>query len=123
MNGRGLVAVSALILATLATAGVFMYARGVPDTGESMVMVVVSKVDIPARTDLDEMIKDDQFRAIQVPDSVVVNGAVTSIDQLSHRRTRLAILAGEQIPVCPDQGRVREMARDAGGGRRMRNGA
>jgi hypothetical protein len=104
MNGRGLVVVSALILSTLATAGVFMYARGVPDTGESMVMVVVSKVDIPARTDLDQMIKDDQFRAIQVPDSVVVNGAVTSIDQLSHRRTRVAILAGEQIPVARIKG-------------------
>jgi hypothetical protein len=104
MNGGGLVVVSVLILATLATAGVFMYARGVPDTGESMVMVVVSKVDIPARTDLDQMIKDDQFRAIQVPDSVVVNGAVTSIDQLSHRRTRVAILAGEQIPVARIKG-------------------
>jgi hypothetical protein len=97
VDGRRLVVVSALILATLATAGVFKYARGVPDTGEWMVMVVVSRVDIPARTNLDQMIKDDQFRAIQVPESVVVNGAVTSIDQLSQRRTRVEILAGELI--------------------------
>jgi Flp pilus assembly protein CpaB len=63
-------------------------------------MVIVSEVDIPARTDLDQLIKDDQFRIIQVPQDVVVDGAVTSIDQLSHRRTREAILAGEQIPVA-----------------------
>ena len=99
VNGRGLVVVSALILATLATAGVFMYARGVPDTGGSMVVVLVSKVDIPARTKLDQVIKDDQFRLIWIPQDVVVHGAVTSIDQLSHRRTRVAILAGEQILV------------------------
>ena len=63
-------------------------------------MVIVSKVDIPARTDLDQLIKDDQFRAIEVPQDAVVGGAVTSIDQLSHRRTRVAILAGEQILVA-----------------------
>jgi hypothetical protein len=104
MNGRGLVVVSALILATLATAGVFMYSRGVPDTAESMVVVVVSKVDIPARTDLDQLIKDDQFRLIQVPESVVVNGTVTSVDQLSDGHNRVLILAGEQIPVARIKG-------------------
>ena len=32
-----------------------------------MVPVVVSKVDIPARTDLDQLIKNDQFRLLEVP--------------------------------------------------------
>ena len=57
MKGRGLVVFLALILATLATAGVFMYTRGVKEEpAGTMVQVVVSKVDLPARTDLDQLI-------------------------------------------------------------------
>lgn len=109
MKGRGLVVFLALILATLATAGVFMYSRGVQEeakTGGTMVQVVVSKVDVPARTNLDQLIKDDQFRIIQVPESVVVDGAVTSLDQLAGKSNGVAILAGEQIPVARISGNV-----------------
>src|SRR4249919_1347052 len=109
MKGRGLVVFLALILATLATAGVFMYSRGVQEeakTGGTMLQVVVSKVDIPARTDLDQLINDDQFRIIQVPESVVVDGAVTSLDQLTGKNNSVAILAGEQIPSARISGNV-----------------
>ena len=109
MKGRGLVVFLALILATLATAGVFMYSRGVKEdvqTGGTMVPVVVTKVDIPARSDMDQLIRDDQFRIIQVPASVVVNGAVTSVDQLAGKNNSVAILAGEQIPVARISGDV-----------------
>ena len=109
MKGRGLVVFLALILATLATAGVFMYSRGVKteaNTGGTMAQVVVSEVDLPARTDLDQMIKDDQFRIIQVPASVVVDGAVTSVDQLAGKNNSVAILAGEQIPAARISGNV-----------------
>jgi hypothetical protein len=58
--------------------------------------VVVSKVDVPARTDLNELIKDDQFMIILLP-ARVVDGAVSSMDQLRDGRNRLAILAGELI--------------------------
>jgi pilus assembly protein CpaB len=108
MKGRGLVVFLALILATLATAGVFMYTRGAkegPGTGTE-VQVVVSKVDVAARTDLDQLIKDDQFRTIEVPESVVVDGAVTSVDQLAGKSNGVAILAGEQIPVARISGNV-----------------
>ena len=71
-----------------------------------MVQVVVSKVDLPARTDLDQLIKDDQFRIIQVPEGVVVDGAVTSLDQLAGKSNGVAILAGEQIPVARISGNV-----------------
>ena len=101
MKGRGLVVFLALILATLATAGVFMYSRGVKEeakTGGTMVQVVVANQDIPARTDLDQLIKDEQFRIIQVPETAVVSGAVTSIDQLRGQNNSAAIVAGEQIP-------------------------
>jgi pilus assembly protein CpaB len=109
MKGRGLVVFLALILATLATAGVFMYSRGVKEdvqTGGTMVPVVVTKVDVPARSDMDQLIKDDQFRIIQVPASVVVNGAVTSVDQLAGKNNSVAILAGEQIPAARISGNV-----------------
>lgn len=109
MKGRGLVVVLALILATLATAGVFLYARGVEDkaqTGGTMVAVVVSKVDIAARTDLNQLIKDDQFKLIEVPQDAVVGGAVTSLDQLQGKSNAAAILAGEQIPVARISGTV-----------------
>src|SRR5262245_28957465 len=109
MKGRALVVVLALILATLATVGVFMYARGVQEdakTGGTMVSVVVSKVEIPARTNLDVLIKDDQFKVIQVPDTAVVGGAVTSIDQLRGKSNAAPILANEQIPVARIEGTV-----------------
>lgn len=96
-GGRGLV-VLALILTALATAGVLLYARpvhGPLHTGP--LVVVVPEVDIPAGTDLDQLIKDDQFKGILVPLDVVDDGTVTSVDQLSHRRTKVAIQAGEPI--------------------------
>jgi pilus assembly protein CpaB len=71
-----------------------------------MVSVVVSKVDIPARTDLDQLIKDDQFRSIQVPQDAVVGGAITSLDQMKGKSNSVAILAGEQIPVARISGEV-----------------
>ena len=109
MKGRGLVVFLALILATLATAGVFMYSRGVKteaNTGGTMAQVVVSEVDLPARNDLDQMIKDDQFKIIQVPENVVVDGAITSVDQLAGKSNSVAILAGEQIPAARISGNV-----------------
>jgi pilus assembly protein CpaB len=107
MKGRGLVVFLALILATLATAGVFMYTRGVKEEpAGTMVQVVVSKVDLPARTDLDQLIKDDEFKTIQVPEGVVVDGAITSVDQLAGKNNSVAILAGEQIPAARISGNV-----------------
>jgi Flp pilus assembly protein CpaB len=107
MKGRGLVVLLALVLATLATAGVFLYANGVKEeakSGGEMFAVVVSKVDIPANTDLNVLITEDQFKIIQVPEVAVVEGAVTSVDQLRDKNNSLAILAGEQIPVARIQG-------------------
>jgi len=107
MKGRGLVVLLALVLATLATVGVFLYASGVKEeakSGGDMFAVVVSKVDIPANTDVNVLIKEDQFKIIQVPEVAVVEGAVTSVDQLSDKNNSLAILAGEQIPVARIQG-------------------
>ena len=109
VKGRALVVVLALVLATLATAGVFLYARGVEEdakAGGTMVSVVVSEVDIPPRTDLNLLIKDDLFRTIQVNEAAYVDGAITSVDQLADKNNAVAILAGEQIPQARITGNV-----------------
>jgi Flp pilus assembly protein CpaB len=102
MRSRGVVVVLALILATIATAGVFLYSRGVRQEaikGGDLQDVIVSKVDIAANTDLDELIAAGQFELLQVPVDAVVNGAVTDLSQLRGRRNSAFILAGEQIPL------------------------
>lgn len=107
MRSRGLVVVLALILATLATVGVFLYSRGVKEearSGGDLVTVVVAKVDIPANSDLNQFIAEDQFRALEVPRDAVIQDAVTQLSQLEDRRNSVFIFAGEQIPVGRVQG-------------------
>ena len=104
---RWLVVVLVLILAALATSGVFLYSDGVqlPATARGrMVPVVVSDADIPAKTHLNRLIKDDQFRIIQIPKRARIDGAITSIDQLRNSHNVVAILAGEQIPAAKIKG-------------------
>ena len=57
----------------------------------------MSKVDIPPGTDLDQLIENNQLRLIEVSEKSVVDGAVTSVDQLRGKTNTLAIMAGEQI--------------------------
>lgn len=102
MKSRGVVVVLALILATIATAGVFLYSQGVKQDaikGGDLRDVIVSKVDIAANTELDELIAADQFELLQVPVEAVVDGAVTDLSQLRGHRNSAFILTGEQIPV------------------------
>src|ERR671910_1093466 len=109
VKGRALVVVLALILATVATAGVFLYAQGLEEdakVGGTMVPVVVSEVDIPPRTDLNLLIRDDLFRTIEVNEAAYVDGATTSVDQLADKNNAVAILAGEQIPQARISGNV-----------------
>ena len=109
VKGRALVVVLALILATVATAGVFLYAQSLEEgaeAGGAMVSVVVSEVDIPPRTDLNLLIRDDLFRIIQVNEAAYVDGAITSVDQLADKNNAVAILAGEQIPAARITGNV-----------------
>jgi pilus assembly protein CpaB len=107
MKSRGLVVVLALILATLATVGVFLYSRGVKEEarrGGDLVTVIVSKIDVPANTDLNAMIADGQFVPLEVPTDAVIQDAVTQISQLENRRNSVYLFAGEQIPVARIQG-------------------
>lgn len=99
--------VLALILATLATVGVFLYSKGVKqDALESgdRVAVVVSKVDIAANTDLNTLIEQDEFELQELPADAVIEDAITEISQLADRRNTVFIVAGEQIALSRVEG-------------------
>jgi pilus assembly protein CpaB len=107
MRSRGLVVVLALILATLATVGVFLYSQGVKEdarTGGDLVTVVVSKVDVPANTDLNTLIREGRFTTRDVPREAIIDDPITQISELQNRRNSVFIFAGEQIPVARVQG-------------------
>lgn len=99
MRSRGLVIAVAFLLAMSATFVVYLYMRGIENrsTGGEMVAVVVSDEDIPAGTQLDELIAEDHFSTVRVPEDAVVRDAVLSIGELSGRQTSAPVLAGEQI--------------------------
>lgn len=107
MRSRGLVVVLALILATLATVGIFLYSQGVKEdarTGGDLVTVVVSKVDVPANTELNTLIREGRFTTQEVPREAVIADPVQQISELQNRRNSVFIFAGEQIPVARVQG-------------------
>lgn len=107
MRSRGLVVVLALILATLATVGIFLYSQGVKEDarqGGDLVTVVVSKVDVPANTDLNTLIREGRFTTRDFPREAIIDEPITQISQLQNRRNSVFIFAGEQIPVARVQG-------------------
>ncbi len=107
MRSRGLVVVLALIVATLATAGVFLYSKGVRENaveGGDLRSVVVATVDIPSNTDLNEYIRDGQFVTIDVSEDALIDNPVTQISQLQNQRNSVFIFANEQIPIARIRG-------------------
>jgi Flp pilus assembly protein CpaB len=107
MKSRGLVVVLALILATLAVVGLFLYTNSVrkdAEEGGTQTTVVVSQVDIPANTDLNSLINQGQFVLVQVPTDRLVADAITDVEQLRNRRNNAFILRNEQIPLGRVQG-------------------
>jgi pilus assembly protein CpaB len=99
MRSRGLVIAVAFLLAMSATFVVYLYMRGIEQrsSGGDMVAVVVSDEDIPAGTQLDELIAEEHFSTIRVPEDAVVRDAVLTVQSLQGRETSAPVLAGEQI--------------------------
>ena len=107
MRSRGMIIGLAFVLAAIATLTVFLYVRGVEEDAESggdLVSVIVSEQDIPAGTDLDELITDGAFSTASIDEDAVIPGAVTNLSQIEGRTTSAAILEGEQIPSARLQG-------------------
>ncbi len=114
MKTRGLAIVVAFLLAGVATAAVFMYVRGVRSQSEAqevMVPVVVSKEDIPPGTPLDALLAGGKFTTTTVPQTALIRGVVTTLEQLQGQQTSSPILAGEQISTA----RLRGEAEFGGG--------
>jgi len=107
MRSRGLVGITAFIMAAIATMAIFLYLHGVKhsaDTGGAQVTVIVSKKDLPAGTSMDGVISQGDLTTETIGSKTEVTGAITSVVQLKGRVTSTPILAGEQIPVARLQG-------------------
>jgi len=102
MRSRGLVVAIAVVLAVLAAVGVIVYTSSVKEdaVNQNTVQVVVSSQDIPANTQLDPLIAQGVFTNANVPQDVVVSGAVTSQDELQGKTATAPIYANEAIPLA-----------------------
>jgi pilus assembly protein CpaB len=102
MRSRGLVVAIAVVLAVAAAAAVILYTQGVKEDAEqggSLTTVIVSNQDISPSQRLDSLIDQGVFTELDVPQDSLVNGAVTSIQELEGQTTVSEILANEQIPL------------------------
>jgi Flp pilus assembly protein CpaB len=100
MRSRGLVVAIAVVLAIAAAGAVILYTKGVKQdavSGGALSLVLVSTQDIPANTNLNPLIDQGAFTQLQVPTDAVVDGAVTSLDELTGQTTTSPVLANEQI--------------------------
>jgi Flp pilus assembly protein CpaB len=107
MKTRGFAVVLAILLAAVATGAVYLYVHGVKQENHvaaKSVPVVVSKADIQPGAALDPLLAQGQFELKNVPGNLLVQGAVTSLDQLRGQTTSSAILAGEQVSLARLQG-------------------
>jgi Flp pilus assembly protein CpaB len=95
--------VVALLLASAATAGVFLYTQGVKKDargGGVVTTVLVATVNIPANTDLSTIVQQNKLKAVDVPTDILPEGVVTDVAQLEGRRNIMPILANEPIPLA-----------------------
>jgi Flp pilus assembly protein CpaB len=103
MKTRGFATVLAILLAAVATGAVYLYVKGVKQenrTAAGSAQVLVSKADIPAGTALDPLITQNTFELKSFPGNGLVQGAVTSVEQLRGHSTSSAIIAGEQMTLA-----------------------
>ena len=100
MRTRNLVVIG---VGLVATAVATTFVLNLPSEEEAMVdfafaTVIVSKEDIPANQPLDSLIEEGFFVEISVPPDMLVDGAITDLNDLYGTTTAAVILANEQIP-------------------------
>jgi pilus assembly protein CpaB len=100
MRSRGLVVALAVLLAVAAAGAVVLYTNGVKkaaESGGSLTTVIVATQDIPANTNLDDLIQNGGFKELSVPADAVVDGAITSLAELRGQTTTAPVVANEQL--------------------------
>lgn len=100
MKSRGVALLLAMLLALLATGGVFLYVRNMQlraEQGGEQVRVLVAATDIPAGAELDPLIAGGTFTTKLVPEDDLLQGAIVDLNQLRGRTAAYPILSGEQI--------------------------
>jgi hypothetical protein len=103
MESRGkrwwwLVAAAGVLTATALGAVAFLAVDRRPPPDNTLTEVVVSTQDISANERLDPLVDRGVFRVISVPSYSVVEGAVTSVEELIGLAPTTPILSNEQIP-------------------------
>lgn len=107
MRSRGMVVMFALALAVCATVAMSLYVRGVKKAsagGQETTSVIVSTKNVPAQSNLDELLAQGAFITKEVPEDAVVDGAVTDLAQLEGKKTASPLLEGEQVSTGRLQG-------------------
>jgi len=101
MRSRGLVVAIAVVLAVLAAVGVIVYTSSVREsaTTENTTQVLVSTQDIQANTALDPLIEQNVFQLQNVPNNLVIAGAVRDTSELQGQTATAPIYQNEQIPI------------------------
>jgi Flp pilus assembly protein CpaB len=101
MRSRGLVVAIAVVLAVLAAVGVIVYTNQVKTdaVAQDSTEVLVPDQDITTGTQLNPLIDSGVFNPVLVPNDALVDGAVTSVDQLRDQTTSAPVYANEQIPL------------------------
>jgi len=100
MTRRGLGLVVALLLALLATAAMVSYVRSASRRAAgagSSVAVFIAKDTIPAGTPVHTAVQRGLIVGTKVPQRLVADGAVRSLDEVRGRFAAVTILRGEQI--------------------------
>lgn len=97
----------ALVLAATATMAMFLYLRGIQSNAgqeENQISVVVAMQDIPAQTNLDDVLSGGGLSVTSVPESIVVDGALRDLSSLEGQTTVSPVLEGEQISTARLEG-------------------
>lgn len=107
MKRSALAGILTVLFALAAAAAAFLYtqsARQKAESGQQVVEVVVSTVDIQAGQDLDPLLEQGVFRTKEVRQQDLIQAVITDEYQLRGQTTAYPILAGEQISAARFRG-------------------
>jgi len=98
MKKQVIALVVAGVLALLAVCALVIYAKGAQDRaleGTETVEVLAATEDIAVKTPVSELA--DKVELVKVPKSVVLDGAISSLDEFSGQVTSVALVPGDQL--------------------------